>query len=299
MTMTNRGNRPMKGILLAGGKGTRLYPLTLQTSKQLLPVYNKPMLYYPLTTLMLAGVTEVLIVTTPHDQPQFKTLLGDGSQWGISIAYEIQEAPKGIAQAIEIGAEFVGTDPVVLMLGDNVLYGRLDFLRNAIDAQASNAVVFGCHVSDPSAFGVVEFDKAYNALTIEEKPSKPKSNWAVPGIYIYPNDVVQKVRDLKPSDRGELEITDLNRMYMNEGRLKAFPMGRGIAWFDTGTPGHLLRAAAFVESIESQQGLVIGAPEEAAYRMGYIAKEEIAKTIANLPNCHYRTYLEHVLDEDI
>ncbi len=276
-----------KGILLAGGRGTRLYPMTRVASKQLQPIYNKPMIYYSLTTLMVAGIRDVLLISTPEDLPRFEELLGDGHQWGITIQYAEQPEPNGIAQAFLIGAEFVGDSPAMLMLGDNLIYGDLDFLREAMNDN-DGATVFAYSVKDPSRFGVVEFDDNYNAISLEEKPTEPKSNWAVPGIYIYGAGVVQRARELKPSARGELEITDLNRTYLSEGTLRAVPMGRGIAWLDTGTPESLLSAGNLVQTIETRQGLFIGSPEEAAYRMGFLTSTQFNSRIEALPNGPYK-----------
>jgi glucose-1-phosphate thymidylyltransferase len=290
-------SKPIKAILLAGGAGTRLYPLTAIVSKQLIPLYNKPMIYYPLTMAMLAGAREVLLISTPTDIPRFENLLGDGSQWGMKIQYAIQDAPRGIAEALIIGDEFIGDDRVMLLLGDNVFYGRLNFLREAVDATQEGATVFGYPVSDPSRYGVVEFDDNFKALSLEEKPAKPKSKWAVPGMYIYGPGVAARAKTVKPSDRGELEITDLNRMYLEEGTLRAQPMGRGIAWFDTGTPESLLAAANFIEAIETRQGLIIGSPEEAALRMGFLTHDGLAKCLERIPKSPYRDYVEQVAIE--
>ncbi len=287
----------MKGILLAGGKGTRLYPLTEVASKQLQPIYNKPMIYYPLTTMLVSGISEVLIISSPEDTPRFEALLGDGSRWGITLKYAVQAAPRGISEALIIGEEFVGDDSVFLMLGDNFIYGRLDFLRRAMAANGDGATIFGYRVSDPSRYGVVEFDSEYRALSLEEKPSEPKSDWAVPGLYVYGPGVAERARNQTPSARGELEITDLNRDYLNEGRLRAMPMGRGIAWLDTGTPESLLEASEFVHSIEARQGLFIGSPEEAAYRMGYLSPRQLSDYIQTLPDSSYRDFLQRVKDE--
>lgn len=286
--------RTWRGILLAGGKGTRLYPMTSIVSKQLQPIYNKPMVYYSLTTLMLAGCREILLISSPEDIPRFEQLLGDGAAWGISIQYAVQDAPRGIADAFRVGAAFVDGHPSMLMLGDNLIYGRLDFLRAAVEQHRDGATIFGYQVSDPSAYGVVEFDAAYRVLSLEEKPASPRSNWAVPGLYLYGSDVVARAAALAPSARGELEITDLNRGYLAEGRLRAQPMGRGIAWLDTGTPENLLHASQFVHAIETRQGLIIGCPEEAAYRSGYIDARGLEAAVARLPECPYRTYVERL-----
>lgn len=286
-----------KGILLAGGRGTRLYPLTATVSKQLIAIYNKPMVYYSLTTLMLAGIREVLIVSTPEDTPRFEALLGDGSSWGMRLVYAVQDAPRGIAEALIIGDDFVGDDPVMLMLGDNLFYGRFDFLRYAITGHEGNATVFAYRVSNPSEYGVVEFNRAGQAVSLEEKPEHPKSRWAVPGIYLYPAGVGAEAKALEPSARGELEITDLNRRYLDRQRLLVQPMGRGIAWFDTGTPRSLLEASNFIEAIEQRQGLIIGSPEEVAYRMGFIDVEGLKACVSELPASLYREYLEHLPEE--
>lgn len=284
-----------RGILLAGGRGTRLYPLTMTSSKQLAAVYNKPMVYYPLSTLMMAGVREVLVISTPEDLPRFSALLGDGSRLGITIQYAEQAAPRGIAEALLIGEEFLGNQPSILMLGDNLLYGRLDFLRDALRTQSDDAAVFGYQVSNPSEYGVIEFDSSGRAIGLEEKPQNPRSNWAVPGLYVYPPNVAEVARGIDPSDRGELEITELNRQFLERGKLQVVPMGRGIAWFDTGTPRALLEAANFIEAIERRQGLIIGSPEEVAYRMGYIDRHELAACTAVMPQSEYRAYLESLV----
>ncbi|MFT4704009.1 MAG: glucose-1-phosphate thymidylyltransferase [Bradymonadia bacterium] len=284
-----------RGLLLAGGKGTRLYPMTSIVSKQLQPIYNKPMVYYSLTTLMLAGVREVMVISSPEDIPRFQTLLGDGERWGMHIAYGVQDEPRGIADAFNVGADWVTGHRSMLMLGDNLIYGRLDFMRDAVAAHTDGATVFGYEVADPRAFGVVEFDEQFNVLSLEEKPEKPKSSWAVPGLYLYGDDVVDRTRALQPSARGELEITDLNRSYLADGALKAKPMGRGIAWLDTGTPENLLQASSFVHAIETRQGLIIGCPEEAAYRSGFIDDAGLARAIDTLPNCPYRDYVSRLL----
>jgi len=290
--------RPWKAILLAGGRGTRLYPLTAILSKQLVPLYNKPMIYYPLTTLMVAGIADILVITTGEDLPLFRTLLGDGSQWGIRLSYAVQDQPRGIAEALVIGADFAGDDSLVLMLGDNIIYGRLDFLRAAMSRNGDGATIFAHRVADPGRYGVVEFDASFRAISLEEKPAAPRSPWAVPGIYLYGPGVATRARTLRPSPRGELEITDLNRVYLDEGALQAWPMGRGIAWFDTGTAESLLQASNFIEAIETRQGLVIGSPEEVAYRMGYLTREALRATLARLPLSPYREYIERVADED-
>jgi glucose-1-phosphate thymidylyltransferase len=287
-----------KGILLAGGRGTRLYPMTSIVSKQLQPIYNKPMVYYPLTTLIVAGIREVLIISTPEDIPRFRQLLGDGSAWGMRLEYAVQSEPKGIAEALVIAEPFVGDARSMLMLGDNLIYGRLDFLRAAMANTDESATVFAYQVSNPSEYGVVEFDADFSVLSIEEKPKQPRSNWAVPGIYLYPQDAAARARALKPSPRGELEITDLNRAYLSEGRLRAQPMGRGIAWLDTGTPENLLSASSFVAAIEQRQGLLVGSPEEAAYRAGFLSVDGFRRAVESLPSSNYRAILERVVHEE-
>jgi glucose-1-phosphate thymidylyltransferase len=287
----------VKGILLAGGRGTRLYPLSAIVSKQLQPIYNKPMIYYSLTTLLVAGVREVLLVSTPEDVPRFRALLGDGRRWGIEIEYAVQAEPRGIAEALIIGEEFLGDAPVVLMLGDNLIYGRLDFLRDAIANNGDGATIFAYQVADPSAYGVVEFDAESRVLSLEEKPRAPRSSYAVPGLYIYGPGVAARAARVRPSARGELEITDLNLAYLDEGRLRAHRMGRGIAWLDTGTHESLLQASQFVHALESRQGLVIGCPEEAAVRMGYLSAEGLRACLTEMPRGPYRSYLEAVAEE--
>lgn len=284
-----------RGILLAGGRGTRLYPLTMTSSKQLAAVYNKPMVYYPLSTLMMAGVREVLVISTPEDLPRFSALLGDGSKLGISIQYAEQAAPRGIAEALLIGKDFLGNQPSILMLGDNLIYGRLDFLRSALRTQGDEAIVFGYQVSNPSEYGVIEFDREGKAIGIEEKPLKPRSNWAVPGMYVYPPNVAMVAAEIQPSSRGELEITSLNRSYLERNMLQVVPMGRGIAWFDTGTPEALLEAANFIEAIERRQGLIVGSPEEVAFHMGYISRDQLLATTSAMPESQYRRYIELML----
>jgi glucose-1-phosphate thymidylyltransferase len=286
-----------RGILLAGGRGTRLHPLTATVSKQLVAVYDKPMIYYSLSTLMLAGIREVLLVSTPEAIDQFRTLLGDGSAWGLRLEYAVQDDPRGIAEALIIGEAFVGDRPVMLALGDNLIYGRFDFLRRAIDEAGDHATVFAYHVNDPTAYGVVEFDRDGNVMSIEEKPAEPRSRWAVPGLYVYPPGVALEAQALEPSARGELEITDLNRRYLERRALRAIRMGRGVAWFDTGTAQELLEASNFIEAIQSRQGLVVGSPEEVAFQKGYIDGARFEALVAALPVCRYRDYLERVLTD--
>jgi len=286
----------MKGIILAGGAGSRLYPLSRVISKQLQSVYDKPMIYYPLSTLMLAGIKDILIISTPEDLPRFKDLLSDGSQWGINLCYEEQPKPEGIAQAFIIGEQFVGNDPVVLILGDNLFYGPYNFLREAIKIKNS-ATVFGYYVKDPERYGVVDFDQNGKAVSIEEKPEKPKSNYAVTGLYVYDNRVVDISKNLKPSARGELEITDVNLEYLNLGELYVEIIGRGIAWLDTGTHESMLEASQFVATLEKRQGLKFGCVEEVALRTGFIDSSRFAELIKSLPDCPYNEYLKTILAE--
>ena len=285
-----------KGILLAGGAGSRLYPLTLVASKQLQPVYDKPMIYYPLATLMMAGINDILIISTPHDTPRFQTLLGDGSRWGIRLTYKVQPEPNGIAQAFLIGEEFIGGDPVALILGDNIFYGKMGLDRIAAEF-TGGALIFGYYVQDPERYGVVEFDAKGTAIGIEEKPAMPKSNYAVPGLYLYDASVVDITRGLKPSPRGELEITDVNLAYLRLGELKVEKLGRGIAWLDTGTHQSLLEASHFIGTLEARQGLKIACLEEVALRMAYISCRQLEKAIEDTPKSSYRDYLERVLNE--
>lgn len=287
----------MKGIVLAGGSGSRLYPITKVYSKQLTIIYDKPLIYYPLSVLMLSGIKEILIISNSETIPMYQKLFGDGSHLGLSISYELQEAPNGIAQSFIIGSSFIGTDSVTLILGDNIFYGSLDFLYNAIDNFTDGAVIFGYRVTDPERYGIVEFDKNGNAISIEEKPQKPKSDYAVPGIYIYDNNVVEIAKNLKPSARGELEITDVNVHYLKAGKLKVEKIGRGIAWLDTGTPEALLQASNFFGVIEERQGLKTACLEEIAFYKGFISSDEFEQLIQSMPKSMYRSYLEKVLSE--
>lgn len=289
----------MRGIILAGGSGTRLHPITMGVSKQLVPVYDKPMVYYPLSTLMLAGIREVLVITTPHDADQFERLLGDGSQYGIEISFAQQPAPEGLAQAFTIGADFIGDDTVALVLGDNIFYGP-GFGRDLSRFKdIDGAAVFAYWVSEPSAYGVVEFDEDGTALSLEEKPSHPRSNYAIPGLYFYDNDVVKIARDLKPSPRGEYEITDVNRAYLEQGRLRVQVLDRGTAWLDTGTFDSLSDASNFIRTVEHRQGLKIGSPEEIAWRQGFLSDDELRQRAESLTKSGYGDYLLALLDQRI
>jgi glucose-1-phosphate thymidylyltransferase len=283
-----------KGIVLAGGAGSRLYPLTLVASKQLQPVYDKPMIYYPLSTLMMAGINDILIISTPHDTPRFEALLGDGSRWGIRLSYRVQPEPKGIAQAFLIGEDFIAGEPVCLILGDNIFYGKMG-LDGTVREFADGAVIFGYPVTDPERYGVVEFDRRGRVISIEEKPAQPKSSYAVPGLYLYDGRVVEIARTMKPSARGELEITDVNLEYLRRGELRVETLGRGIAWLDTGTHTSLLEASHFIGTLEMRQGLKIACLEEIAFRQGFIDAEKLELVITETPKSGYREYLERVL----
>jgi glucose-1-phosphate thymidylyltransferase len=290
----------VKGIILAGGSGTRLYPVTQVVSKQLLPVYDKPMVYYPLSTLMLAGLRDVLIISTPQDAPRFEALLGNGRRWGIKLSYAVQPKPEGLAQAFLIGGKFIGKDPVALVLGDNLFHGHdLSALLKSAAARKKGATVFAYPVNDPQRYGVVEFDAKGHAVSLEEKPKKPKSRYAVVGLYFYDNRVVKVAEGLKPSARGELEITDVNRKYLEWGELEVVPMGRGYAWLDTGTHESLLEAAHFIETIEKRQGLKVACPEEIAYRQGYISARQLKALAGPLAKSGYGEYLLRVLSEKV
>jgi len=283
-----------KGIVLAGGAGSRLYPLTLVSSKQLQPVYDKPMIYYPLATLMMAGIRDILIISTPQDTPRFQALLGDGARWGISLTYAVQPEPKGIAQAFLVGEEFIKGENVALILGDNIFYGKMGFDR-VVKEFTDGARVFGYPVHDPERYGVVEFDPAGNVLSLEEKPRQPKSHYAVPGLYLYDRQVVDISKNLQPSARGELEITDVNKAYLAKGQLRVERLGRGIAWLDTGTHESLLEASHFIGTLEARQGLKIACLEEIAFRLGFIDRSQMQQVIADTPKSSYREYLEMVL----
>ncbi len=290
----------MRGIILAGGSGTRLYPLTKVVSKQLLPVYDKPMIYYPLSTLMLAGIRDILLISTPEDLPKFQELLGDGKQFGITLSYAGQPKPEGIAQAFIIGEDFIGGEPCAMILGDNIFYGGWFSanLQEAIaNAGSGYATIFGCYVRDPERFGVMELGPEHRVLSVEEKPDSPKSHYAITGLYFYDNRVCELAKGLKPSPRGELEITDLNRLYLQEGRLKAQVLGRGFAWMDTGTVGSLMEAAVFVQAVQERQGVVISAPEEIAYYAGWIGKGELLKTAGLYGKSTYGEHLRRVAED--
>lgn len=292
----------MKGIILAGGSGTRLYPLTRVTSKQLLPVYDKPMIYYPLSTLMLAGIRDILIISTPDDTPRFESLLGDGSSFGIHLSYAVQPKPEGLAQAFLIGRDFIGDDTCALVLGDNIFYGgwfRKNLQEAVKNAEDGKATIFGYRVKDPQRFGIVEFDAEKNVVSVEEKPQQPKSNFCITGLYFYDNRVTKLAEQVKPSPRGELEITDLNRLYLEQGDLKVQILGRGFAWLDTGTMDSLMEAATFVQNVQNRTGLVISAPEEIAYYEGWITREKLLESAALYGKSPYGQHLRHVAEENL
>ena len=287
-----------KGIILAGGSGTRLYPVTQAVSKQLMPVYDKPMVYYPLTTLMLAGIRDILLISTPHDTPRFSELLGDGSQWGLNIEYCVQPSPDGLAQAFTLGKTFIGNNPSALVLGDNIFYGHeLAYQLNKANDQSFGGTIFAYHVTDPERYGVVEFSPDYKALSIEEKPLKPRSSFAVTGLYFYDNQVCDIASSIQPSARGELEITDINRVYLGKNELNVEILGRGFAWLDTGTHDSLLDAAGFIATLQKRQGLMVACPEEIAYRQGWISAESVEKVAAQLSRNSYGQYLKKILNE--
>lgn len=287
----------MRGIILAGGSGTRLHPITLGTSKQLVPVYDKPMIYYPMSTLMLAGISDILIITTPEDAPQFHRLLGDGSQFGVNLSFTVQEVPNGLAQAFVLGADFIGNDAASLILGDNIFYGPGMGTRLRRNIDPDGGAVFAYHVTDPERYGVVEFDEHFRALSIEEKPAKPKSNYAVPGLYFYDNDVVEIAKNLTPSARGEYEITDVNKVYLEAGKLSVEVLPRGTAWLDTGTFDSLADASAYVRTVEARQGLKVGSPEEVAWRMGFIDDDGLRRRAEPLVKSGYGQYLLNLIDQ--
>jgi glucose-1-phosphate thymidylyltransferase len=290
----------MKGIILAGGKGTRLYPITLGVSKQLLPVFDKPMIYYPLSMLMLAHIQDILVITTPEDHAQYQRLLGDGSQWGVTFSYAVQAEPRGLADAFIVGADFIGDQSVAMILGDNIFFGQgLPTILRRAAALEHGAVIFAYPVNDPERYGVVEFDESGQAISLEEKPQQPRSDYAVPGIYFYDQTVVQKAKSLQPSPRGEIEITDLNKRYMEDGQLKVEVLGRGIAWLDAGMHQSLLQASNFVQAIQDRQGMMISCPEEIAYRMGFIDKHQLKLLAGNYCGNRYGKYLNRLADEEM
>ncbi len=285
-----------KGIILAGGRGTRLYPLTNVTSKQLLPIYDKPMIYYPLATLLLGGIRQILIISTPEDIPQYKHLLGDGSQWGINLYYKVQPKPEGLPQAFILGEQFIGKDQVALILGDNLFYGKLNFFRDAIKKN-QGGTIFAYRVEHPEEYGVVEFDSGGRVLSIEEKPKEPKSHYAVPGLYVFNNEVIEAAKNIKPSDRGELEITDVHKHYLKKGQLRVERIGRGVAWLDTGTPGNLIDAGNFIRAIELRQGRKIACLEEIALRLRFINDEKFLESVSALPEGNYKKYCMMIFEE--